>query len=152
MLAIASFIWFVWPKGEEIAEAPPQRSSTAPLPSPPELRLPVPPPLEAYRVVIERPLFHPGRRPFAERSAIPVPPRNAAPSSLPPPQGFILRGTVMSAPVQSAIFERAAKKDYVRVQEGGQLEGWTLVEVTRSGILLRAAGQELSMKLQTDPR
>jgi hypothetical protein len=63
-----------------------------------------------------------------------------------------LRGTVISGPFRSAVFERAAKKDYVRIEEGGQLEGWTLAKVTRSEIVLQGAGQELSMKLETNAR
>jgi hypothetical protein len=71
---------------------------------------------------------------------------------LPVPQGFTLRGTVISGPFRSAVFERAAKKDYVRIEEGGQLEGWTLAKVTRSEIVLLGAGQELPMKLETNAR
>jgi hypothetical protein len=119
----------------------------------PEVRLPDPPPPDAYKAFNERPLFHPGRRPFAEKSVLAAAAQaTPAPRLLPVPQGFTLRGTVISGPFRSAIFERAAKKDYVRIEEGGQLEGWTLAKVTRSEIVLQGAGQELSLKLETNAR
>jgi hypothetical protein len=111
-------------------------------------------------------LFHPGRRPFAERSVIAAaaalaakpPPLAPQAASIPPrpallpPQGLTLRGTIVSGPFRSAIFERAARKDYIRVEEGAQLEGWTLAKVTRSEIVLRASGQELTIKLEAGLR
>jgi hypothetical protein len=63
-----------------------------------------------------------------------------------------LRGTIVSGPVRSAIFERAARKDYIRVEEGAQLEGWTLAKVTRAGVVLKGGGQELAMKLEANLR
>src|SRR5262249_60583236 len=74
---------------------------------------------EDYRSALERPLFHPSRRPFPDRKALlaletaakakqaakspaPVPP----PPPPAPPQGFLLRGTVIAGPLQSAVVVR----------------------------------------------
>jgi hypothetical protein len=145
--------------GSEDASKP--SAAAAPLPPLPAFQLVAPPPPEAYKAALDRPLFHPSRRPFAERSAIAAAERSALaaaqaakapaappPMRLPPPQGVTLKGTIVSGPFRSAIFERAAKRDYVRIEEGGELDGWTLARVTRSEILLRGGGQELSLKLE----
>ncbi|WP_164729950.1 hypothetical protein [Rhodomicrobium lacus] len=103
---------------------------------------------------VERPLFHPDRKPFARKEVTPAsslitPPR---PKLLQPPQGVILRGTVLSDHFRAAIFERGPKQDYVRIEEGGSLDGWTVKSVFRTTILLQAENQELSMKLQTETK
>jgi hypothetical protein len=160
-VVLAALLWHDALMADGSQEARKPSAAAAPLPSLPAFHLAAPPPPEAYKAVLERPLFHPGRRPFAERSAIAAAERSTlaaaqaiktqappAPVRLPPPQGVTLRGTIVSGPFRSAIFERVARKDYVRVEEGGQLEGWTLAKVTRSEILLKEGGQELSLKLE----
>ncbi len=153
LFLLAGLVWLDWLVVEEAAVAPKAVTGAAVLAPPPEVRLPDLPSPEAYKAFNERPLFHPGRRPFPEKSALAAAAQaNPAPRILPVPQGLTLRGTVISGPFRSAVFERAAKKDYVKVEEGGQLEGWTLTKITRSEIVLQGAGQELSMKLETNPR
>ena len=160
-LILAAFFWYDAFSGEEQAEAPQQQLSAPPLLAGQEFHLPAPPPAEAYRAVLERPLFHPGRRPFADRSAIAAAERSAraaeaqkAPAAPPPPvllappQGVTLRGTIVSGPFRSAIFERTGRKDYVRIEEGGVLEGWTLTKVSRAGVLFKGGGRELEIKLE----
>jgi hypothetical protein len=117
-----------------------------------------------YRSALERPLFHPSRRPFPDRKALlaletaakakqaaqrstPVPQPPPAPS---PPQGFLLRGTVIAGPLQSAVFERQGKDGYVRVRAGEQLEGWTLVRIARQEVQLRLGEQTVTWPLAKD--
>jgi hypothetical protein len=127
------------------------------------LTLPVQPVIEDYRAALERPLFHPSRRPFPDRKALlaleasakakqaaqkpaPVPP----PPPPSPPQGFLLRGTVIAGPLQSAVFERQGKEGYVRVRAGEQLEGWTLVKIERQEVQLRLGEQTVTWALAKD--
>jgi hypothetical protein len=164
--ALTGLLWYGALTGEEPAGMA-QRADGVPLAPLPGLILAAPPPPEAYKPVLDRPLFHPGRLPFAERSVIaaataernalaaqaakapaPAPP----PVLLPPPQGVTFRGTIISGPFRSAIFERTGRKDYVRVEEGGVLDGWTLAKITRSEIQLRANGQDLELKLDRSLR
>jgi hypothetical protein len=153
IFVLAGLVWFDRLTVEGTAQAPKASAAVASALPSPGIRLPDPPPPEAYRAFTERPLFHPGRRPFPERSALLAAAQaTPAPRVLPVPQGLSLRGTVISGPFRSAIFERIAKKDYIRIEEGAQLEGWTLIKITRSEILLQGAGQELSMKLESNPR
>ncbi len=153
LFVLGGLIWLYWLVAEETAQAPKAGAAAVSFMPSPDVRMPDPLSPEAYKAFGERPLFHPGRRPFPERSVLAAAAQaNSAPRVLAAPQGFTLRGTVLSGPFRSAVFERAAKKDYVRVEEGGQLEGWTLTKITRSEIVLQGAGQELSMKLETNPR
>src|SRR4051812_40575082 len=65
---------------------------------------------EDYRFALERPLFHPSRRPFPDRKALlaldatakakQISQPAAAPPPPRPPQGVQLRGTVLAGPLQ----------------------------------------------------
>jgi hypothetical protein len=127
------------------------------------ITLPAQAAFEDHRAALERPLFHPSRRPFPDRKALlaletaakakqaaqrpaPVPP----PPPPSPPQGFLLRGTVIAGPLQSAVFERQGKEGYVRVRAGEQLEGWTLVKIERQEVQLRLGEQTVTWALAKD--
>jgi hypothetical protein len=128
------------------------------------LALPAPGPFDDFRPVIERPLFHPSRRPFPDRKALSAleaaakaqqaaavtPAVASAPPPPSPPQGFLLRGTIIVGPFQSAVFERPGKEIYVRVRAGEQLEGWTLVKIARSEVQLRRGEQTVTWSLAKD--
>jgi hypothetical protein len=117
--------------------------------------------LEDYRFALERPLFHPSRRPFPDRKTLvaleaaaktkqTVPAAAAPPPPPPPPsppQGVQLRGTVLAGPLQSAVFERTSGQTYVRVREGEQLDGWTLVKIGREEVVLRRGDQSVTWLL-----
>jgi hypothetical protein len=115
--------------------------------------------LEDYRFALERPLFHPSRRPFPDRKTLvaleaaakakQTVPAPAAPPPRPPspPQGVQLRGTLLAGPLQSAVFERVGSQTYVRVREGEQLDGWTLVRIGREEIVLRQGNQSVAWPL-----
>ena len=117
--------------------------------------------LEDYRFALERPLFHPSRRPFPDRKTLvaleaatkakqTVPTAAAPPTPPPPPsppQGVQLRGTVLAGPLQSAVFERTSGQTYIRVREGEQLDGWTLVKIGREEIVLRRGDQSVTWLL-----
>ncbi len=123
------------------------------------LTLPAPAAFEDYRAALERPLLHPSRGPFPDRKALaaleaaakpkqPVPsPAAPPPPPPPPPQGLLLRGTVIADPLQSAVFERSGKESYVRLRQGEQLEGWTLVEITRENVVLRLGDRTVTWPL-----
>jgi hypothetical protein len=82
------------------------------------------------------------------KQSVPSPPPAAPPPA--PPQGFLLRGTVIAGPLQSAIFERPGKDGYMRVREGEQLDGWTLVEITRQNVVLRLGDRTVTWPLAKD--
>jgi hypothetical protein len=158
MLLISIWPWLSLADRAELSLEPTQATTAVRALAP--LTLPAPADFEDYRFALERPLFHPSRRPFPDRKAlvaleaaakakqiVPSPTPAAPPSSAPPPQGFLLRGTVIAGPLQSAIFERSGKDGYMRVREGEQLEGWTLVEITRQNVVLRLGDRTVSWPL-----
>ena len=91
------------------------------------LTLPVPAAFEDYRFALERPLFHPSRRPFPDRKAlvaleaaakakqpVPSPAAAAAAAAANATAGLSVAWYVIADPVQSAIFERPGKEGYVQ--------------------------------------
>ena len=157
MLLISTWRWLSLADRAEASLAPTQNTTAARALAP--LTLPEQAAFEDYRLALERPLFHPSRRPFPDRKALAAleaatkakqtapAPAAPPPSAPPPPQGFLLRGTVIAGPLQSAIFERSGKDGYMRVREGEQLEGWTLVEITRQNVVLRLGDRTVSWPL-----
>jgi hypothetical protein len=114
---------------------------------------------EDYRFALERPVFHPSRRPFPDRKTLvaleaaakskqPAPKPSAPPPPPPsPPQNVQLRGTVLAGSLQSAVFERTGSQNYIRLIEGGQLDGWTLVKIGQEEVVLRLGEQSVTLPL-----
>jgi len=114
---------------------------------------------EDYSSALERPLFHPSRRPFPDRKTLvaleaaakskqPAPKPSAPPPPPPsPPQNVQLRGTVLAGSLQSAVFERTGSQNYIRLIEGGQLDGWTLVKIGQEEVVLRLGEQSVTLPL-----
>jgi hypothetical protein len=159
MLLISTWLWLGLANRAELSLEPTHNATAMRALAP--LTLPAQAAFDDYRFALERPLFHPSRRPFPERKAlaaleaaakakqtVPSPPPAAPPP--PPPQGFLLRGTVIAGPLQSAIFERSGKDGYMRVLEGEQLEGWTLVEITRQNVVLQLGDRTVTWPLAKD--
>ncbi len=143
----------------------PGPKSSAARPSVPAPVLPAQAAFEDYRSALERPLLHPSRRPFPDRKALialeaaarakqvaqpPAPVAPPPPSVVQPPQGFQLRGTVIAGPLQSAVFERSGTQSYIRIREGEQLEGWTLIKIARAEVQLRLGEQTVTWALAKD--
>jgi hypothetical protein len=159
MLLISAWLWLGLADRAELSLEPPHNATAMRALAP--LTLPAQAAFDDYSFALERPLFHPSRRPFPDRKAlvaleaaakakqtVPSPPPAAPPPA--PPQGFLLRGTVIAGPLQSAIFERSGKDGYMRVREGEQLEGWTLVEITRQNVVLRLGDRTVTWPLAKD--
>jgi hypothetical protein len=137
------------------------RSSATAMRSVGRVALPEQASFEEYRFALERPLFHPSRRPFPDRKSLAAieaamkarqtVPAIAAPPPPPPPplppQGIQLRGTVFAGPVQSAVFERGGSPNYLRIRVGEQLDGWTLVKIGREEVVLRLGDQSVTWPL-----
>lgn len=115
---------------------------------------------ENYRSALERPVFHPSRRPFPDRKtlvaleaaakskqAAPKPAAPPPPSPPSPPQNVQLRGTVLAGPLQSAVLERIGTQNYIRLTEGAQLDGWTLVKIGQEEVVLRLGEQSVTLPL-----
>jgi hypothetical protein len=156
MLAISMWLWLGIANRVELSLEPGRNATPTRAVAP--ATLPEHAALEDYRFALERPLFHPSRRPFPDRKALLAleatakakqisQPAAASPPPPRPPQGVQLRGTVLAGPLQSAVFERTGSQTYITVSEGEQLDGWTLVKIDREEIVLRRGDQSVTWPL-----
>jgi hypothetical protein len=98
-------------------------------------------PLSSYRETEARPLFSPNRRPAATIAQ----PSAEAPSSSPPDLQLV---GVMIAPAQKRAFIRSSRQPLARwVSEGGQIEGWKLLTIGVSAIVIERSGGRQELKL-----
>jgi hypothetical protein len=157
MLLISMWRWLSLADHESPSVQLTQNSSAARAIAP--VALPAQAGFEDYRFALERPLFHPSRRPFPDRKTLvaleaaakskqaPPPPPAPPPRPPSPPQNVQLRGTVLVGPLQSAVFERAGSQNYIRLSEGAQLDGWTLVRISQEEVVLRLGDQSVTLPL-----
>lgn len=135
------------------AASAPETASTA---TPAQLALSLPP-VESFRVVIERPLFSPTRRP-----PLPAPPEPEvtavveAPAAepvlqpeppAPPPISFALVGIVMSGDQRVALVQPIDGGKAVQLREGEEFGGWTAALIERERAVFRSAYSEEELKL-----
>lgn len=107
-------------------------------------RLPQEPAVKAPRKsedAMSRPLFTWSRRPLPTRPATPV----MAAETPPPP--FSLRGAILMQRTRVAIIERPGEPEYLRVAEGSEVDGWTVVKVDSESAHLKSGSREISLEL-----
>lgn len=101
------------------------------------------PPASEFAVVVQRPLFTPGRRPPRE-------PGERAADVKPQARPAMLLGAVVSSPERKlALLEGRA--GVVLVPEGADVEGWQLVEIHAEHVILRAGGARYRVNLKDIP-
>jgi hypothetical protein len=99
-------------------------------------------PLSSYRETEARPLFSTNRRP-ATATAQPSP---EAPSGSPPDLQLV--GVMMIAPAQKRALIRSPHQPRARwISEGGQIDGWKLLTVGTSAIVIERSGGRQEVKL-----
>jgi hypothetical protein len=106
-------------------------------------------PLSSYRETEARPLFSPNRRP-ATATAQPSP---EAPSGSPPDLQLV--GVMMIAPAQKRALIRSPHQPRARwISAGGQIDGWKLLTIGASAIVIERSGgrQELKLHRPAAPR
>lgn len=98
-------------------------------------------PLASYAAMLERPLFLPGRRPFARPKAA-VPP--------PPPPGGVptLKGVVVTAERAVAMFLMPDASQYVFGEIGSTVGSWKIEEIVPGGVRLRRGAVERLLVLE----
>lgn len=106
-------------------------------------------PKTAYRVIAERTLFHPSRRPdpppaAPEPKLAAAPPAPAiSPSALTP---YVLIGIVTDGQRSLALLRgTTGSASVVRLAEGDSLHGWTVAKIETDRVTLRAGAGEYSM-------
>lgn len=121
-----------------------------------------PPAAASYPETFARPLFAPGRRPFA---LLPPPPEDAPPLELPPelvvlepppaPQadasGLALKGVMIGDAIAQALILSAASDTPQWLTTGSEVQGFRLVAIRDDRVILEAGPQKLELKLYADP-
>jgi hypothetical protein len=111
------------------------------------------PPIDAYSVVLERPLFSPTRRPPEplppEPPLVPELAHSAAPEAPPPPlePAFLLVGTVVDRSARIALVRSLNNGQVIQLREGQEVEGWTVLLVEADRAFFRNSGVEREMLL-----
>jgi general secretion pathway protein N len=97
------------------------------------------PPLQQYAAVVERPLFHPSRRPPAEASATP-----AVAADL---RQLTLTAVIITPEKRLAIFQDKSPAQNLRLTQGMRVGEWTLDEIKPDSVIFRrgAARQRLAL-------
>lgn len=90
----------------------------------------------AVKVLLERPLFAPGRRPPTVQSLLQSPEA--------PPR---LSGIIRAPGLTLAIFQPQDPAKPVAARQGERVADWLVTAVQPDGVLLTRAGQELALKL-----
>ena len=123
------------------AASPAAGDDVAPLPEAASFEMP---PLEAFSIVAERPLFSPTRRPPEGEVAA------AAPRQM---LDLTLIGVVLTAEERLAIVTPAGQGNAVRLGVGDSIQGWTLVAVEPERATFERDGEEetLFLAFQTAP-
>ena len=125
------------PSGAEPAPTAAERQVASALP-PSDFSLP---PLDAYRAVVDRPLFAHDRRP------LPPPAPSAAAGDL---SAYTLAGITISGKERTALVRRATPPAVARLAVGQVINGWTVTEIADDHVVVRAEGSEKTISLYKD--
>jgi hypothetical protein len=103
----------------------------------------MPAPVEAYQDILDRPVFVATRR----MAVFPAPvPRQANEILL--LDRYPVVGVVVAGEQRLVLIRRAAGDTVSRIEQGADLDGWTLTEVSRARLVLEKAGERKEISLQ----
>jgi general secretion pathway protein N len=100
------------------------------------------PPLGSFAVVTERPLFSASRRP---------PPPQASQEAIRQSGTLALEGVILLHNQRLALISHGRPPTLVRVPEGQEIEGWTVVSIRPDGIVLQRDATRQELKLVDKP-
>ena len=99
------------------------------------------PPLQSYSAVTDRPLFAQTRRPPPQGSS-------DAPGAW---SSFVLAGIIISPTSREVMIMHGQPPSLVHLQEGQDVEGWTVASIQPDRIVLRGADGDHELKLLEKP-
>ncbi len=102
-----------------------------------------PAPLASYDEIIERPVFVASRRPVMAPSS-----RPGQPGEVMLLERYPVVGVIISGQQRLVLIRKAAGDTVSRIEQGAELDGWKLTEVSRERLVLEMAGnrKEVSLK------
>ncbi len=146
-LGVALVPWLVDPT-DYLAAGPDAQAMTevAEPPMAPRLELP---PIEQFAAIVERPIFTATRR-----TARAQPVARSAPAAS---GGLILGryqviGVVVAPGNRLVLLKRLGGAETIRLKEGEEIDGWTLVDVTRNEVVLESGGRREKIEIRDKTR
>ena len=99
--------------------------------------------LQAYREILERPLFIRGREP-------PAKPQAAAVSEQATPLRYLLEGVALSRDKRVALLRDPGSREQVSLEEGDEWQGWRVEQVLPDRVILSGDGQIRELLLEPE--
>lgn len=96
------------------------------------------PPIESFSNILERPLFWASRRPPTD---FPSAPKGDAAVV-----DFVLHGIVITSDERFAMFQQGSPSRLIRLNEGQELQGWTVRSILGDRVLLRNNDRLLELR------
>ncbi len=108
-----------------------------------------PPPIEQFSAIVERPIFTATRRTARRQPVAPSAPASSA--------GLILGryqvvGVVVTPGNRRVLLKRVGGAETIRLKEGEEIDGWTLVNVTRDDVVLESGGRREKIEVRDKTR
>jgi hypothetical protein len=104
-------------------------------------------PIQAYRQILERPIFFKSRAPFVPAPPPPPPVQVSAPAPMITDPGLALGGVMIKSNVRKAyVFSRAGANG-AWSSEGDEFMGWQIKSINGAGAKLEQRGRSIDLRL-----
>jgi hypothetical protein len=131
-----------WLETTPAGDARPQEAATH---SAPEFDFNDPGPLEIYDALLQRPVFVASRRPLTVPDIAP-----GRPGEVLLLERYPIVGVIIAGERRLVLIRKAAGDTVSRIEQGAELDGWTLTEVSRQRLVLEMAGNRKEVSLQNN--
>lgn len=101
--------------------------------------------LSDLSAITDRPLFEPSRRAYV----VPAAPVVVAEVKTPPidPNMFALIGVVTAKDQMTALIQHRASGRLIRLQQGGDIDGWIVAKIEQQAVTLQKSGAEITVSV-----
>ncbi len=147
LLGVALVPWLVDP-ADYLAAGPDAQAMTevAEPPTAPRLELP---PIEQFAAIVERPIFTATRRTARRQPVAPSAPASSGGRIL---GRYQVIGVVVAPGNRLVLLRRLGGAETIRLKQGEEIDGWTLVEVTRDEVVLESGGRREKIEIRNKTR
>ncbi len=129
-----------WLQTTQAVDAKPESVAAPPAP---EFNFNDPGPLESYDALIQRPVFIASRRPVVAPDI-----RSGGAGEVLLLDRYPVVGVIIAGAQRLVLIRKAAGDTVSRIEQGTDLDGWTLTEVSQARLVLEKAGSRKAVSLQ----
>ncbi len=108
-----------------------------------------PPPIEQFAAIVERPIFTATRRTARRQPVAPSAPASSGGLFL---GRYQVVGVVVAPGNRLVLLKRPGGAETIRLKEGEEIDGWTLVNVTRDDVVLESGGRREKIEIRDKTR